>query len=98
METNTRHFIERAEHCLRTNQPNLGLLYMTNALEHNRVDRFQMRRGSIEEVWESIFESLKPFAETFKAIGEGIKQTAKTLVEAYGDAITEANKKETEGK
>lgn len=38
MKTNTRHFIERAERCLLTNQPNLALLYMKNALEHNETE------------------------------------------------------------
>ena len=98
METNTRHFIERAERSLLTNQPNLALLYMKNALEHNEIDRFQMRNGDVEEVWGWFTEAMKPLVETFKEIGEGFKQVGKAFIESYGEVITEANKKETEDK
>lgn len=98
METNTRHFIERAEHCIRTNQLNLALLYMKNALEHNETDRLQMRNRNTEGAGGLLTEALKPLVEAFKEIGEEFKKIGKTFVESHGEATAEANKKETEVK
>lgn len=99
METNTRDFIERAEHCIRTNQPNLGLLYMENALKHNAIDRIQNKTGKpVEDFWESMSRILKPVSEAFASIGEGLVKTFKDFAKSYGEALREENKKETEGK
>lgn len=99
METNTRNLIEKAESALRTKQPNLAMLYMKNAREHNAIDRIQNRSGkSVEQVWESVANSLKPLADTIRQIGEELMKAGRDFFEAYKKAVAEQAKKEVEGK
>jgi len=65
--------ITKAQHAILTNQPNLAMLYMRNALEQTLNTREAHRKRTqtpIEAAIEGFIEALRPAADALRAAGK----------------------------
>lgn len=89
-----RHFIERAEHALRTNQPNLATLYMSRAREENQRERqvaaLQILGRIVGAEINRIADAIKPAVKNFiDQMAKFVNDMAPILAKA-GEHLTES--------